>query len=556
MTEEIFGRKRNRMIPGVGYLDVFLDALPADGSQGYAPGCVLMLNGSHEMYVNHGTLAACAFRGLTSGEAMAAGFLRRRHVNDEINEIGGLYNPLPVRVLLGMQDDETWTQEGGTVAPDLENYVLGRQSLKLTASTGSSARAVCTPSAVNSDDVRQIRGNLGVWIRVDTVANLNWIYLELYPDSGVGGSYYKYYPYKQDGPQYNKHALQDGQWHLCWIPATVDTNVWAKTGTPPDYGTATSSPLPVQKMRVSVGANANGNVNAWIGGFLALEPPKAGLVIGFDGPYRSAFDYGCRRMLERGYIGVAHARAATMQDESHITISEWQELYAAGWDCGPHPSDGTAFNDTTPAATVAACIAREVAAFQRILGPRGAQAISWLANNGESAACPETGDKAGDIAKKMCLAARAKSVFGQTANRAGAGLNVFWDGKYSPWIPVNWWCLPFRSGSHSSQGWDFASNMKGFLDATINMRQVANIYIHRIKPNTDTPDDLNVSEGWFDALMDYVAEHLAAGDLELLTYSTWQSKVCGRMGSYGCTLDGVPTYIAGGSTRRWPGSPD
>lgn len=64
MSQEKYSRDRVEIIPGVGILRAWGDTVPADGTAGYATGCIFHHTdggANTALYVNEGTIDSCDF---------------------------------------------------------------------------------------------------------------------------------------------------------------------------------------------------------------------------------------------------------------------------------------------------------------------------------------------------------------------------------------------------------------------------------------------------------------------------------------------------------------
>lgn len=427
--------------------------------------------------------------------------------------------PITISRIAGFQDDETWdvlSGTGVTVAADTADFKYGTQSLKVTCGQATTGTITCTlPAPIT------VRSGIGFWVKTDNATALTYLRIECYEDTGTK-NHRTINLLAQTLPGSAILKLRDNVWNFIWLPKAgypAGGNPWVASNSPAAWGTAANPTYTIKIVRfVFV---VTGACNIRFGDLVAQEAPKAAIVLGFDGPYSSVYTEAFPVMQARGWRGVIWAVAGNIGTAGYMTAAQIQELYNAGWDICSHGYSGVTYNldGSTAASAVRADITNAINTLHNNGWYRGSQFHSWMGNIGRSAADPNTGEKAGDIAKGYFLGCRALSLFALPENQNG--VYTYWEeDQWSLWIPPNWHSLAYYANNYGSNT-SFAYSMQGFVDLTIAMRGVLNTYTHRILAS---PGLMDVSTGFFSAMIDYLDTKVAAGEIEVITMSDWYER--------------------------------
>ena len=406
-----------------------------------------------------------------------------------------------------VQDDETWTGIGCTLSRDTTDYVYGKESLKMVVNSGADATASCTlPSQVT------IRHSIGIWVKVDDVAKVGDVKIELYetPTSG----YHRLHLYYKTSSGF---PLVNNTWHLIWVSSDCG---WVAAYSPTEWGTIAHPTKIIQKIVMTVHAVSGQSPTAHIGGIIAQESSKAALVLTCDGPYSSAYTYTFTEFKKRGWPATLSCVVSKIDTSGFWTVAQLREANAAGWDVASHNYYTTKYTAATPASTV---ISNLVQAKSQLLDwgfYSGSQHHSWMANEGNCAADPNTGKRAGDIVKQYFLTSRGYTYFA-VADGEGQIPSSWVSSVLSSWIPFNWYCLPYYA-LHLTNNTDFDVTAKGKFDLAIANRAVLSAYHHQISA-TPTAQDISIT--FFNQMLAYLDEKVAAGEIEVISMSQWYERV-------------------------------
>jgi len=416
------------------------------------------------------------------------------------------WSQLYIRRVAGFQDDETWVCSGAgvTITADTTpaNVKHGDRSLKVHIPSGVTGTAYCTlPLSVT------VRSGIGIWVKVDHASSVGALFIEVYENSSKG--------YKISLRAAS--TLEDDVWNFVWLP--IQPDAWTALNNPTEWGTAANPTYAVSKIRFDIFASG-GDINVNFGDLLTQDFPKAGVIIGFDGPYASVYTNAFPAMKARGWRGVVWCVVGNIGISGYMTQAQIQELYDAGWDICSHGYSGVTFTDSTPTATVIedVCSARDTLHSMGFY--RGSQFHSWMGNSGTSALDPNTGEKAGDIAKNLFLAVRGESRFNIPANNNGDYYR-FYDTRWSMWIPVNRYCLPYY-GLHYGNNTNFSCTAQRYFDLAIAERGVLSTYAHRVLAS---PSVYDISTTFFNDMTTYLDGKVSAGDIEVITMSDWYNRI-------------------------------
>ncbi|MBN2560666.1 MAG: polysaccharide deacetylase family protein [Phycisphaerae bacterium] len=447
-----------------------------------------------------------------------------------IDALGGPGDMPCLKRLCGLQDDETWSETNCTITRDLTpaNVKHGDRSLKIVIPAGNTATASCTlPFEVT------VRNMIGIWMKIDDISHITNFSLSLY--SGPTGGYHKA-TIVTSGVGY--WPIENDTWRLIWIPRHYFAEISS-----PDPWTTTK---PVQ--RVVITAVATGaELTIHIGDIIAQDFPRAGIVLGFDGPYTPSYTVAYPDMAARGWRGTLWCVANSVRTgvTGYMTPAQITVLHDAGWDVGSHSWQGTVYTTSTPAATVR----QELEMTRRYLLSQGwyrSTTHSWQGNEGKSAVDPDTGDKAGDLAKRFFLDARSISSF-----KAGpyTGVNSLMVNKAGGWIPIDWYAIPYYETTMGDQ-YDFEGgdpSTKDMIDLAIQDHSVLCSYTHKI---VETPGPNDISLGKWAAMVAYLDEKVAAGEIEVITMSDWHNRIDHRCGGVRLGLDGYAYAMDGSGATR------
>lgn len=166
--------------------------------------------------------------------------------------INGIIDSFVNRIMLEvdlMESNETWVQEDGTVVADTDtgDYMEGDQSLKFTATSGSTAtaRRVTTldMTVFGDGSASTTADEITLWFKVDTVANFSSLRIRFGSDTGA--TYTNYYEYTWSGTPI-----------AGWNQLIVAKSAFTATGSP--------NWNDIKKRQYRVTASGSGTVNVQI----------------------------------------------------------------------------------------------------------------------------------------------------------------------------------------------------------------------------------------------------------------------------------------------------
>jgi hypothetical protein len=467
--------------------------------------------------------------------SIAKNAVQKQHITENAALTAGGLNFSPgIKRVCGFQDDETWTPSGAGVTCEANstNIKHGDRSLHVYCPNTISGSVICTlPIPIT------LRSGVGFWVKFDQVSLVSYFAIRIYEDTT--GTKFHQYSVAGYGPTFNV----DNAWQFIWIPKNNGSG-WSTNNTPAEWGTTTNPTYLCKRISFAFIATG-GNINFWLGDVIAQDFPKAGIVLGFDGPYSSVYDVAYPAMKARGWRGVLWCVTHNMGESGYMNAAQIQELYNAGWDVCSHLHTGIVLTDSNSTASVRSDIERSIKVLRNNGWYRGVQFTSWMGNSGKSLPDAITGESAGDIAMRYFLGCRASSEFTIPANKISSSDASWYSNCCSLWVPPNWHSLPFYGTSYSDSN-NFATTMQGFVDLTIAMHEVLNTYTHRIiDPNTAS----DVSTGFFSDMIAYLDTKAASGEIEIITMTEWYDRIMGRNGAYQFDYNG-DLYINTGNTNR------
>ncbi len=208
--------------------------------------------------------------------------------------------------------DTGWVCPEGVMAADVDEKLVGSQSIKVTIPAGGRAKIEkeFTSFSLNGRYI-------GFWLRVDNPANLlNMRVYVTMPD----------WTHYQSGIRKSEANIVAGKWIFVAFPMSSSTGS-------PDLSDC-------RTVRIQIEAAASGPVTAWIDR-LAVAPRllKRGVVIlNFDDGRPDTYAEAFPRMRAYGYPGVVGIIGSRLQAESetHLSLDQLREMVADGWDAINH----------------------------------------------------------------------------------------------------------------------------------------------------------------------------------------------------------------------------
>ena len=417
-----------------------------------------------------------------------------------------------------------WTADSGegTLSVD-SSGPHGSHGLKIERGNAGNLDCHCTlPQSAT------IRGGFEFWLKINTTANLKNMSIYLYEDSSNLSNKHVFTPTSYPG----SFQKSDGNWVRCVCPR----DTFVVSGSPTEWGT--NATKTVQKIRIF--AESTGAIEITYADVMWQEAPKAGVIIGFDGPQMSVLTRAYPDMVARGWPGVAWTVASLVGtgsgENEYLSAADLTTLNDAGWDICSHGWDTTIFNGSTSVITIRNALEKASKYLNRA-GYRGAVGHSWMGNAGDSIT-----SNTGGIVEDYFLFGRGSIDRDEWGGSGSSALSQ----KSSMWVPWDWWSLPYIT-IHGDSLTDFSAGLEAKLDQAVRDRHVANIYTHQVH---DSPDAGDISTGFWADLLTWLDTNVNNGNVEILTPTQWYNRIVGRPGTVRFGYDGAMYQIDGSATAR------
>lgn len=439
----------------------------------------------------------------------------------------GVSEPLPIKRVCGMQDDETWTATNAMAARDTATVYHGTQSLRITTTAGGNSLATCVlPDAV------ALRGSIGVvWRSPDlTKVSSIWAYLYTHASNSIG---YKVQLYDSTGGK-RFADISEGAWNVTWLPRNVI--MASALTTAGDWSGAT---YPLVRVALQTVAASGQEADIYYGAVLSQDWGRAAIAFEFDDAYTSVMSEAYPLLAARGWPATVAITASLIGrdagDNAKLTAAEITTLHDAGWDVCWHGYDHTASTTTTTEAAQRTQLERG----QRMLLDngwyRGNAFAIWPGNVGRNIA-----NTSRELLRGQFLAARAAAATEWSAN--GPSYTPYIGNQSAGWIPFDRYNIPYWSLNASTAEATYAMIDRAVLD-----HHVLWCYTHRIIAEPGAGD---ITPAALEAILEHLDPLVAAGDVEITTRSRWYAQTYGRTGAMRIGPDNLPYVMQGDGVMR------
>lgn len=469
-----------------------------------------------------------------NGSCLPNASIKLKHLSPQLEGLGGIQSPIRIKRLCGFQLDEDWvnnaTISSATLANDTADFKVGNQGLKMTTKYSWSAEACLQLDPYNDDFRVEVRSNLGIWVRVEDVNNLGIIRVRLHEDDDDD----KFYQWGMDTSEM-RFPLVSGKWVLMWIPKHEFQDKGTHQAS--EWGMAEHPTYNVKKVTLLLQRKTGGpDADVTFGEIMTVDSPKAAVILSFDDACNGVHTYAYPALKSRGWPGVVFINASMVGNPEKLTLSNLHDMYDAGWDICSH-GYSHAFHASLTASQTRASLARMKRWLLANGFYRGSQFLAWPFN---SAYTNEY--NAINVAEEFHLGIRGHGL------RAGCNLHLggYIVEKSSPWIPVDWGQLPWFSVS-SLDGKSFSVDYETLFDEAIARRDVLAVFTHDI---IESPTNTSITPTFWYNMLAYLDEKVAAGEVEIITYTDWWNRTVGRAGSMRVGYDGDTYLITGSESQR------
>lgn len=389
------------------------------------------------------------------------------------------------------------SNSGESVAVDYDKLIDGKPSLRVTTSTGTFQCEFVLTKPIS----------MGGFNSFDLPVFLPYNHGQMF-----SGSVVQLWVYGSNAEQYRPQFTNE----------SVPPNMWYRISLGRDAtyaGTNTAAYLDdylVTKVRivVTVGSQAG---TFWLGPVSANRRwKKGGVIIYADGQYDSQRDY-LLPLLDR--YGLSANLALTWKDiglAGRMTYSELDAAYANGHNIvnhtyGPAATGWDNATDWPDSLTIANSLKGAWAEMQS----RG-----WTRGVGHQVVGYTTGFNAGSTSatkqkiQEGLIAGGVKTL--RQGGRYGASAGSV-GGLYSPQAAG----IPYKYvfGGNMSTNTDTQATIKAFFDAAARRGQIATWTLHRIVANSSTPASLEIKQSDAAACIEYLADLVRNGSVNLLSPS-------------------------------------
>jgi len=276
-----------------------------------------------------------------------------------------LQNYLPPQTLLeGFEDFSEWTIVNGEAESSIDHVLQGSNSLKITSASDIVSRVQKSISTLRLRQPFLIRfyldGDPYDVLQLDAGIMLQF---------STGSAFTNFATYS-----FVNNRLKQG-WNTYYIhPSQISYE-----GTARSYSKYTY-------LRLRIDACATGTANIYFDSLYTLEyKPMSYGMINFDNGYESVYTLAYPVLSALGIKATVYINSDFIGNEEHMTLSQLQELYGAGWTIGNHTTDHT---NLAALATEAAIIEKiQPCTDYLILNgmPRGAKHLAYPYTNSPTA---------------------------------------------------------------------------------------------------------------------------------------------------------------------------
>lgn len=420
-----------------------------------------------------------------------------------------LPSPPPVAVVAGMQDNENWTTGAGiALAYDEMDPKVGHRSLKATvaASTTQTVRCYGSGTTDGLQPAVKIRGNFGVWLKIDDVSDLTTLQIQLFEDKTNTSDYHKVWIINAGDNHFN---LQDGEWKLCWI----GREGCYTTGSPTGWDTDNPE-KDVEGLAFSIVTNTGGSPNIWFGGVLSQCWPKAYFTFTVDDTWASLYHDVLPAFDARGWKFTAWISQNYIGETNRCTLAQLNRIYASGHDLGCHRwNHSPTWTNATPVADVHAELSRSVQYWQDQGWSRGLDFLAHPANSGYS-----VGNRTADIIKFYFKHSRWETSW-DGRKEADTGPPAQFNAWGGPPIPWHQYHLPSAAIGENVP----IATLRTRLESCIANRHRYECYTHRV--NLVGATSTNMTPTYWARFLGLLDEKVEDGVLEVISMSQWQDMV-------------------------------
>lgn len=430
------------------------------------------------------------------------------HLDAHLRGVGGITQPLPIKLVSTTQPDETWS----IGSADTSDFIYGDRSLSIS-SAGSQVLPICT-----LPDPITVRGNLGIWLKTDDWSNVDYLWIFVYSDVN------NYWKFKIEN--YGLGSPND-TWRLCWFYRDRITQNPGGSPAPWDVDNPTYT---ITRVGIQFKSNDATTVVLHFGGLVCHEGKKAGIIFRFDDGYDSVYDNAFPRMKAYGYKGLVAVIPGLVGGADKMTASELDVLYNEGWDIINHTYD---HNVGATEAEVRENVSRAAKWLKNRGYCRSANLLIWPGNSGGSGVL-----YAGDYAKDYCLMICASShrQYGQQPNHVSISTSF-------PWIPPDRITVPHYGCDTVSDIFAAAGGLKDIIDEAVADHHCLMVYTHKVEEVDLGSSHIDIQ--FLEDMLDYVRGLELNDDIEVLTMSELYNRIYGRPGSMRLNDAGADNVIDG-----------
>lgn len=375
-----------------------------------------------------------------------------------------------------IEDFETigeWTKTAGeSIEADTVNVKTGSAALKLTSVNNVSTYAKKVGLSLDLSSVNRF----AMWVYIDDVTKYSQV---------VTGLLYLY----NGGVNYYYSAIKVDRMQSGWNKVEFKKSDFIAGGSPSWASTFT-------EIRIRCLSASGQTANLTVDSLVIDRYTKPKVIVTFDDgnatDYTEAFSY----METKGLKGVCFVPGENVGLAGQITLSQMQEMYAAGWDMGNHSYSHVDLTTLTQAEAQSE-LEQDIQYLVSNGMPRGARFLGWPYSEFNDATIAAAQD-AGILAARTGIA-------GVTAHDNPPKL-----------------LMTRREGTNLLS----VATMTGYVDEVIEKGGVLIFNFHDI---IDPADDLtDVLPANFQAVIDYLKLKQDQGVLDVVTMSEWYNGLTGR----------------------------
>ncbi len=288
-----------------------------------------------------------------------------------------------------------------------------------------------------------------------------------------------------------KITLSDG--------TTPTVNVTWDGGTPAYNGNAANTYVFAGTLSLPAGVTNPANLKAAVRIIVAASKPAAKLLFTFDDGYKDDITTAAPALQAKGFKGTAYViQEGVLQlwDDTYMNLSDVNSLYNNyGWDIGNHTISHP--HGTGTSSTALANLKNEYLANQQ-----------WLISNGWTRGAYHVAYPYGEYSSQLITILKGIGVLtGRTA----------FPNEIQP-VPVSDF---YQLATYALQNGN-SSAVKSQIAAAVNSGSTLILMIHEIK---DTNGAYIISKSEFQSVVDYAAQYVQQGKLDVTTISQWYNSV-------------------------------